>query len=108
MAHPVGDLNDAVLKLDLDCRLIFQFRGYLVTSAAALFAYRDVDDAYGLTVMAVERRADARSGRNSRHALVGFAASVGAIGRLAGLRGRDRSSCLVSKHQFGSHLENPG
>jgi hypothetical protein len=35
-------------------------------------AYRELDDALGLTEMGGEILADARTGRNGRHALVGL------------------------------------
>jgi hypothetical protein len=35
-------------------------------------AYRELDDTLGLTVMAGETLADARTGKNGRHALVGL------------------------------------
>jgi hypothetical protein len=41
---------------------MLQFRGSVVTSDAALSAYRELDDAVGLSVMAVETLADARTG----------------------------------------------
>jgi hypothetical protein len=43
-----------------------------VTSDADLFAYRELDDALGLSAMAGESLADARTGKNGRHALVGM------------------------------------
>jgi DDE family transposase len=43
-----------------------------VTSDAGLLAYRELDDALGLTEMAGETLADAQTGRNGRHALVGL------------------------------------
>ena len=46
---------------------MLQFRGYVVTSDAGLLAYRELDDALGLTVMAGEM---ARTGKTGRHALV--------------------------------------
>jgi hypothetical protein len=73
MANPAGESNDGVLKLNFDRRLMLQFRGSVVTSDAGLLAYRELDDAVGLTEMAAERLADARTGRNGRHALVGLA-----------------------------------
>ena len=46
-------------------------------------AYRELDDALGLTEMAGETLADARTGRNGRHALVGLLRQS-VFGRLAG------------------------
>jgi hypothetical protein len=46
----------------------------VVTSDAGLLAYRELDDALGLSAIAGETLADARTGKNGRHAL---AASVG-------------------------------
>src|SRR2546425_3345625 len=83
MENPTGESSGEVLRLDFDRRLMLQFRGSVVTSDAGLLAYRELDDALGLTEMAGETLADARTGRNGRHALVGlFRQSI--FGRLAG------------------------
>jgi hypothetical protein len=44
--------------------LILQFSGSVVTSDAGLLAYRKLDDALGVTVMAGEMLIDARTGNN--------------------------------------------
>ena len=83
MANPAGESNDGVLRLDFDRRLMVEFRGSVVTSDAGLLAYRELDDALGLSAMAGEMLADARTGRNGRHALVGMLRQS-VFGRLAG------------------------
>ena len=72
MGHPAGETNDGVLRLDFDRRLMLQFCGSVVTSDAGLLPYRELDDVPGLTVIAGNSLADARTGKNGRHALVGL------------------------------------
>src|ERR1700682_5870729 len=83
MANPAGESNDGALRLDFDRRLMLQFRGSIVTSDAGLLAYRELADALGLSARAGEMLADARAGRNGRHALVGMLRQS-VFGRLAG------------------------
>jgi len=83
MTNPVGESNGEVLRVNFDRRLMLQFRGSVVTSDAGLLAYRELDDALGLSAMAGETLADARTGKNGRHALVGMLRQS-VFGRLAG------------------------
>jgi hypothetical protein len=72
ITDPAGEANGGTLRLDFNRRLRLQFRGAVVTSDAGLLAHRELDDAVDLTDMAGDMLADARTGKNGRHQLVGL------------------------------------
>jgi hypothetical protein len=93
IANPRGESNGEVLKLDYDRRLVLQFRGSVVASDTGLLPCRELDDVIGLTRIAGETLADARTGKNRQHALVGMLRQS-VFGRLAGYEGVDGAERL--------------
>src|SRR3990170_5987316 len=75
MTNPMGESKNEPLRLDFD--------GSRVTSDAGLLAYRELNDALGLTGMVGDQLVDPRTGKNGQHAMAGlFRQSV--FGRLGG------------------------
>jgi hypothetical protein len=66
----MGDCQNEDLRVRFDSRLKLKFLGSQVTTDAGLLAYRELDEALGLTAMASEVLADSRQGSNKQHQLV--------------------------------------
>jgi hypothetical protein len=79
----MGESNQECLRVDFDRRLKLKFHGSKITTDAGLLAYRELDDALGLTEVAGSLFQDSRTGKNGRHGMVGqFRQSV--FGRVGG------------------------
>ena len=83
MRNLEGESDRSPLRPVFDRRLKLEFHGSRVTSDAGLLAYRDLDDALGLTALASDAICDNRSGRNGWHGLIGLLRQS-VYGRLAG------------------------
>jgi hypothetical protein len=82
MADATGETKEP-LRVAFDRRLKLEFHGARITSDAGLLAYRELDDALGLTAMGMSALAEGRRGRNIRHRLLGLLRQA-VYGRLAG------------------------
>jgi hypothetical protein len=81
--YATGEAKGPPLRPVFDRRIKLEFHGARITTDCGLLAYRDLDDAIGLTDMAITKLLDGRRGKNTRHELGGlFRQAV--FGRLAG------------------------
>src|SRR5688572_33187845 len=82
MADATGETKQP-LRVAFDRRLKFGFHGTRITSDGGLLAYRELDDAVGLTATAASVLAEGRRGKNIRHRLLGLLRQA-VYGRVAG------------------------
>ena len=79
----MGEATKRPLRVHFDRRLKLEFRGGTITSDAGALAFRELDEALGLTRMAAESLAESRPGKNIQRTLLGlFRQAV--LGRLTG------------------------
>src|SRR3954466_10997737 len=82
MEDATGETKEQ-LRVTFDRRLKLEFHGARITSDGGLLAYRELDDALGLTAMGLSALAEGRRGTNIRHRLLGLLRQA-VYGRLAG------------------------
>ncbi|MHC4596400.1 MAG: transposase [Planctomycetota bacterium] len=65
----MGEARKDAFRLDFDRRLKLEFHGTMVTSDAGLLAYREIDEALGLTSAIDSELRNNRMGKNTRHSI---------------------------------------
>ncbi len=66
----MGDAKKDNLRVGFDSRLKLKFLGSQLTTDGGLLAYRELDEALGLTEMGADLLTDSRQGSNKQHQLV--------------------------------------
>ena len=79
----MGEGRKQGLRLDFDAKLRLEFHGATITSDTGLLAYRELDDAVGLTEIAESCLRDGRNGKNTCQGL-GSQLRQSVFSRLAG------------------------
>ena len=79
----MGEARKEALRVGFDSQIKLEFHGASVTSDAGLVAYRELDEALGVTRMADAMFRDPRRGKNTQHELMGMLRQA-VYSRLAG------------------------
>jgi hypothetical protein len=83
VVNATAEAKEPPLRPSFDRRIKLEFHGCKITSDGGLLACRELDDAIGLTEIAITKLLDGQRGKNVHHQLGGlFRQSV--FGRLAG------------------------
>ena len=104
MAEATGETNGP-LRVAFDRRIKLEFHGARITSGGGLLAYRELDDALGLSAPAASVLGEGRRGRNIRHHLLGLLRSTEPLVALRLTNGPSRSTVELRDER---HLENLG
>ena len=70
MGIPPAVSQKQALRVNFDGQLKLEFHGSKITSDAGLLAYRELDEALGLTVVGEDTPNDWRTGKNRQHSMV--------------------------------------
>ena len=68
--NSMGESQKQALRVSFDGRLKLEFHGSKITSDAGLLAYRELDEALGLTALCENLLNDWRTGKNTQHSMV--------------------------------------
>ena len=105
----MGEGRKEALRVNFDRSLKVEFHGANVTSDAGLLAFRELDEALGLTEIVGGLLADTRTGLNTRHTLLAqFRQSV--YSRLAGYEDTNDAErlCLDPSYAAGRRRARQG
>jgi hypothetical protein len=106
----MGDCQSSDLRVKFDRRLKLKFLGSQITTDAGLLAYRELDEALGLTAMIADRLQDSRLGQNKQHGLSPLLRQS-IYGRLAGYDDVNDAARLcvdpAMRHVVGGRASQP-
>ena len=105
----MGERKKDALRVNFDSKLKLEFHGVKVTSDAGLLAYREIDDAFGLTEMTANELTDNRIGKNTQHSLAALLRQS-VYSRLAGYEDTNDAERLsvdpAMRHVVGQRAKN--